>query len=195
MPYTSYTGAGMPQRLRLKELRPERAALYAAERLMNKAAAAATGLGLGVQAPHGAEGTPVYREALLAARYAVGDLPGSDVEQEASYCVSRLHAWFTSEELNQPEPETLLALVVAGVVARSRLDRGESLSVPELSILTGIDRSALTRQAAAGKIPSAYRSKESRHNPWRFRVTLKFRAWLAHYMTPATEALTDAHAP
>lgn len=170
--------------MRLRELLPEAVALEAAQELAAelseraKALVPAYTLQGSVCPPGPLQKTPVYRLVHQVATRAVYGLPLDRFMEDVREDLCR---WFPAAAVEQAEPRTSLALVVAGAAARERLDTGEPLTAMDLAVLTGQDRDHILALSGRDEIPGAYRSEESGHRPWRYRPNKRLREWLSLY--------------
>lgn len=172
-------------RLRLQDIIPHDVARDAARDHLDRLAVYAEGLASvrGGALPAIAtppEETRLYATLWPVARFAVtGEPLLTTPAYEAS--VSLLVRWLGESAVIQAVPATPLAMVVAGAEARLELAQGAPLTSMQIALLSGLDRDHINGFAIAGRIPSAYRSTENRHKPWRFRPTQKLRGWLGQY--------------
>lgn len=131
-------------------------------------------------------GTNLGRAIVALGEYAVrGKVPRQEVEALIAQLAPLRACAEVVGSLDPAEPETPLEFLVAGARARAALDAGEVMTSLQLALLAGLDRDHVNGMALREQIPSAYRSAETKHRPWRFRNTKALRAWVAGYIEAA----------
>lgn len=157
--------------LRLYTLSPARVARAAALELRRGLGPQLKAAGLAATRGVAAENTLVYQRVEALTAYAVGAAGyRGDVVTAVRWLEETLRMQLPGE------PRTELETALLGALARAQLDAGVALSAAELALLAGRDRDSILAQA--DDIPGAYRSRENRHRPWRFKVSARLTSWL-----------------
>lgn len=170
------TGSRTPAYL-LRDLDPHEVALEAVRVLRTRIEGAVEGLqpAYEFRTVRGVSPTEtrVYQIVHQLATY--GKLAHPRPKEMVDALASELEAWFGEAYVTEAEPSHPLSLCVAAARAREQVADGLDLTSMQLAILLSTDRDYINGLALRGEIPEAYRSKENRHRPWRFRVTRRLR--------------------
>jgi hypothetical protein len=176
--------ARTPTKLRLRDVDPEETAQACVAALVEAAEQIAKALRPGYELvqSHQLAGTEIAKAVTQLGNYAT---KGTAIRADVETLIERLSALRTCADvvgsLSPAEPVTPLEFIIAGARARAALEAGQVLTSLQLAILSGLDRDHVNGMALKEQIPSAYRSDESKHRPWRFRNTKALREWVSHY--------------